>query len=202
MVIINSTFSFSYWLYYCFMLIISFFVLLGGFHVASFIIHLYNLTLIDLKFIFSIGAVGMIVLPILLKDMGCRIAKWSWKMERYRSLMSEKDYINQTYFIFLFSYFPVIGFGLFLSTFLYFNLNLPTQNITEKIQTPILEVRTTYNSRKYGGSGQADGKKATVVIKGYSKDIKFPLESEIQEGQLLSFSVRKGYFGFDVIEKL
>ena len=182
------------------MVIISLLMVFGGFHVASFIIHLYDSTLIELKFILSIGAIGMIVLPILLKDLACRIAKWNWKMERSRSLMSEKDFINQISWLFLLLYFPVIGFGLFLSAFLFFNFTIPTQNITEKIQIPILQVRTTYNSIKYGGA--ANGKEATVKIKNYIKDIKFPLEAEIKEGQLLNFSVRKGYFGFDVIEKL
>jgi hypothetical protein len=194
----SSSLPFGVWELY---FLIAFCVLLGGIQIASFIIHLYNLTLIDLKFIFLIGAVGMIALPILLKDMSSMIAKWSWSMEsRYISLVSEKDYINQMYFIFLFLFFPVIGFGLFLSTFLYFNLNLSTPNITEKIQAPILEVRITYNSSKYG-DGAANGKKATVKIKNYIKAVRFPLEAEIKEGQFLNFSVRKGYFGFDVIEK-
>ncbi len=182
-------------------------VLIPAYSSLSLMLFLWDMTLIDSKFPLSIGSIGMILFPILMKDLAYMFAEWQW--EKYGDTfnkgthrLSEGETIDQNYHALLFFFLPAIGFGLFLSTFLYFNLNLPTQNITEKIQTPILEVRTTYNSRKYGGSGQADGKKATVVIKGYSKDIKFPLESEIQEGQLLSFSVRKGYFGFDVIEKL
>jgi hypothetical protein len=166
-------------------------------------ITLCNLTLIDMKFIFLIGAIGMIVLPLLLKDLAYTFAEWQEEnfpnaIRGSLTTLSKEKTINQTHQVSLFFLVPALGFGLFLSTFLLLNLTLPTSNITESIQIPILKVRTTYRHR----SREPNGKEATVQIKNYIKDINFHLESEIKEGQLLNFWVRKGYFGFDIFKKL
>jgi hypothetical protein len=167
-------------------------VLIPAYSSLSLMPFLWNMTLIDTKFILSIGSIGMILFPILMKDLAYMFAEWQW--EKYGETF-KKHHL-------LFSL-SMAGFGLFSSTFLFFNLTIPTSNITEKISTPILKVRTiTHTLRRGGTGGWPVRKEAAVQIKNYIKDVKFPLEAEIKEGQLLSFSVRKGYFGFDVIEKL
>ena len=166
-------------------------VLIPAYSSLSLMLFLWDMTLIDPKFILSIGAVGMLIFPILMKDLAYMFEEWLW--EKYG------ETFKKHHLLFLLI---IAGFGLFSSTFLFFNLTIPNSNITEKISTPILKVRTITHPLRRGGKTSSPYKEATIKIKNYIKDVKFPLEAEIQEGQLLSFSVRKGYFGFDVIEKL
>lgn len=173
-------------------------ILIPAFFIVSALI-LYRSTLIDSKIFILIGSIGMIILPILMKDLVYKFSEWHCEHSRGYSLTEKerKHNICKPHWILTFPI-MITGFGLFLSAFLFFNLTIPTSNITESIQIPILKVRTTYRHR----SREPNGKEATVQIKNYIKDINFPLESEIKEGQLLNFWVRKGYFGFDIFKKL
>ena len=138
--------------------------------------NLVDATLINIKILIILGIIGGVITAFISKDF--------WKNERL-------------YISIFFS--GVLGFGLINCIFLSSNLVLAGKNIKENIQTPILKVSMTYPIKKRI-SHSPNGKKASIQIKNYVKDVKFPLEAEIKEGQLLNFSVRKGFWGFDIIE--
>jgi hypothetical protein len=172
------------------------------FFFAALAMFLCKSTLINMKFILFVGTAGMIALPILLKDFVYKFVEWQVVEEIYDfGRATQEEAIHTTYWLAEVFLLPAIGGGLFLSTFLFINLMAPTSDIVENIQTPILQIRNTYAYRKHG-LGPVNGKEATVKIKNYVKDVIFPLEAKIEESQLLSFSVKKGYFGFDIIQKL